>query len=332
MEPTPDQKTTPATGTPSPRKEYGEAQIQVLEGLEAVRKRLDFNVLLHEAKKRGDSKKLIEKYSLKNNSLFARALSEAKLLNFFPDLEKSKAPLLTTFKIRRELDLFMKTSDIKAMPVRSLRKAIKEWKSTLSKNPRILLSEEQHNVIIGMLLGDGSLRKRGKNTLFRVEHSEKQKDYLFWIHDLFSEFTLSKPKSYMHKNHKYASHSFTTFAHPLFNYYYGLFYKDGRKQVNEEILNQITPQGLAMWISDDGSYCNSIKDMILCTNSFSLEEHKLMQKYFLEKWGLNCSIRFRDGKYYYLTFYKKDTGKLIDLIKDHIPVDNMRYKIGEKND
>src|SRR3989344_2488639 len=147
MEPTPDQKTTPATGTPSPRKEYGAAQIQVLEGLEAVRKRLDFNVLLHEAKKRGDSKKLIEKYSLKNNSLFARALSEAKLLNFFPDLEKSKAPLLTTFKIRRELDLFMKTSDIKAMPVRSLRKAIKEWKSTLSKNPRILLSEEQERIL-----------------------------------------------------------------------------------------------------------------------------------------------------------------------------------------
>src|SRR3989338_7931721 len=39
MEPTPDQKTTPATGTPSPKKEYGEAQIQELEGLEAVRKR-----------------------------------------------------------------------------------------------------------------------------------------------------------------------------------------------------------------------------------------------------------------------------------------------------
>ena len=39
MEPTPDQKTTPATGTPSPKKEYGAAQIQVLEGLEAVRKR-----------------------------------------------------------------------------------------------------------------------------------------------------------------------------------------------------------------------------------------------------------------------------------------------------
>src|SRR3989344_2062558 len=43
MEPTPDQKTDPQTSSqnppPAPDKEYGAAQIQVLEGLEAVRKR-----------------------------------------------------------------------------------------------------------------------------------------------------------------------------------------------------------------------------------------------------------------------------------------------------
>lgn len=39
MEPPPDPKTAPETGTPAPKKEYGAAQIQVLEGLEAVRKR-----------------------------------------------------------------------------------------------------------------------------------------------------------------------------------------------------------------------------------------------------------------------------------------------------
>ncbi|MBI4147443.1 hypothetical protein HY494_02210, partial [Candidatus Woesearchaeota archaeon] len=43
MEPTPDtksdSKTAPATGTSAPKKDYGAAQIQVLEGLEAVRKR-----------------------------------------------------------------------------------------------------------------------------------------------------------------------------------------------------------------------------------------------------------------------------------------------------
>ena len=333
MEPPPDPKTSQKnaseTSSASPKKEYGAAQIQVLEGLEAVRKRLDFNLLLGEVKKYGDAQKLVQKYNFKNHSLLARALNEAKVLKMFPDLEKSKAPLLSTFKIKRELDLFRETYDIKVLPVRSLRKAIREWKSLVSKNPKILLSEEQHNVIIGILLGDGNLRKRGKNTLFRTEHSERQKEYLFWIHDLFSEFTFSKPTSYIHKNHKYASYSVTTFAHPMFNYYYNLFYKNGRKQVNEKILDQITPQSLAMWVSDDGSYCKSIKDLILCTNSFSLEEHKLMQKYFLEKWGLHCSIRFRDGKYYYLSFYKKDTDKLIDLIKDHIPVKDMRYKIGE---
>ncbi len=39
MEPLPDQKATSGTTTPAQKKEYGAAQIQVLEGLEAVRKR-----------------------------------------------------------------------------------------------------------------------------------------------------------------------------------------------------------------------------------------------------------------------------------------------------
>ncbi|MEK6938111.1 MAG: hypothetical protein AABX04_03630 [Nanoarchaeota archaeon] len=310
-------------------EEYDASHITVLEGLEAVRKTFDLNQLLQEVQKRGDAKILVEKYHFKNHSILARALNEAKVLKMFPTLDKSKASLISTFRVKKELDLFSKKHDIKVLPVRTLRKAVIEWKQSLSHDPLLLLSREQHEVLMGTVLGDGNLRKRGSNALFRVEHSEKQKEYLYWKYDLLKEFTLSEPKRDLRKNRKDATYSFTTFAHPVFNYYYNLFYTHNRKEVSTKVLEQLTPLSLAVWTCDDGSYCKSIKDLILCTNSFSLKEHQLMQRYFKRKWGLNCSVRFRDGKYYYLSFYKKDTSKLGVMIEKFIPLEKMKYKIGK---
>ncbi len=308
---------------------YGAAQITTLKG---VRKAFDIKLLLEEVKKRGDAKKLVEKYHFKNHSILARALNEARILNIFPDIEKSKSSTLSTFRVSRELDYFTKLYNIYELSARELKTAVLEWKRLISRNPQLLLTKKQHEVLMGMLLGDGNLRQRGRNTLFRTEHSEKQKEYLFWTYRVFKEFTLSEPKKAARKHHKNNEYSFTTFAHPVFNFYLDLFYKKGRKQVTLEILKLLTPESLSVWICDDGSYSNSGKHIILCTNSFSLEEHKLMQKYFKEQWNLNCSIRFRDKKYYYLSFYKADTQKLANIIQNYIPLENLRYKIGEKND
>lgn len=316
---------------PQESKAGNQQEWGIICSLAAARKAFDLNELLQEVNRKGDAQKLVEKYHFKNHSILARALNEAKILSIFPDIEKSKAPPLSTFRVDKELDLFVRLHDIWKLQVRELRKAVFEWKDLLSKNPRLLLTQRQHDVLIGMLMGDGNLRLRDKNALFRVEHSEKQRGYLFWTYHLFKEFTLREPSETLRKNHKSLFYSFTTFTHPVFNYYYCLFYKNGPKMITKEILEMLTPQSLAVWICDDGSYSNSGEHIILCTNSFSLQEHKLMQRYFKEKWSLNCSIRFRDQKYYYLSFYKEDTKKLIKIIENYIPIDELRYKIGEKN-
>ena len=308
---------------------YGAAQITTLR---EVRKAFDIKQLLKEIQKRGDAKRLVEKYNFKNHSILARALNEAKILTIFPGIEKSKSSILSTFRVSREFSYFTKLYNIYGLSVRELRTAILEWKCLISKNPRLLLTQKQHEVLMGMLLGDGNLRHRGKNTLFRTEHSEKQKEYLFWTYRLFKEFTLSEPKGVTREHHKNDEYSFTTFAHPVFNSYFELFYKNGCKRVTKEILELLTPESLSIWICDDGSYSNSGKHIILCTNSFLLNEHKIMQKYFKEKWNLNCSIRFRNQKYYYLSFYQADTKKLANIIRNYIPLENLKYKIGEKDD
>jgi len=301
-----------------------------IDSLEEVRRILDVDYIAQEANKRGDLKQLTGKYGIRNHSILARALNEHRLSKSFPHLQRSKLQHLAFFKNIKELTIFCKLYDVRKLEVRQLRKAILEWKSIISKNPMLLLTQQQHEVLIGMLLGDGNIRLRDQNSLFRAEHSEKQKNYVYWTYSLFKEFTTSEPTiSFPKGHHKYSMYSFTTFVHPVFNYYRNLFYQTGRKAVTKEILDMLTPRSLAVWVCDDGSYSNSGKQIIMCTNSFTLEEHKLMQEYFKEKWGVNCSVRFRDGKYHYLSFYKKDTQKLISIIKEFIPTQDMNYKIGE---
>ena len=49
---------------------------------------------------------------------------------------------------------------------------------------------------------------------------------------------------------------FATKTHPVFNHYRILFYNSGRKKITNEILEQLNPRSLAIWICDDGSYEN----------------------------------------------------------------------------
>ena len=106
-----------------------------------------------------------------------------------------------------------------------------------------------------------------------------------------------------------------------------MFYKDGRKVIDKKILGQLNPRSLAIWVCDDGSYSNTQDYIILCTNSYSLEEHKLIKEFFEKRFELSPTIGFRDNKYYYLRFKKEDTQKLIKIIKPFIP-ESMIYKIG----
>lgn len=55
------------------------------------------------------------------------------------------------------------------------------------------LTEEQKSILIGSLLGDGTLRKK-KNTLLEINHSSKQREYVFWLCSKFREYVSTPPK------------------------------------------------------------------------------------------------------------------------------------------
>lgn len=58
------------------------------------------------------------------------------------------------------------------------------------------LSDRQKSIIIGSLLGDGTMRlgKSAKNANFKVEHGLKQKELVLWKYKELRNFVFTEPK------------------------------------------------------------------------------------------------------------------------------------------
>ncbi len=312
-------------------KEYGAKNIKVLEGLEAVRNCFDIFEIEKSIKRKGDVFELSQKLKVKPRSLNL-AISEARILRHFPDIHKSKANALSRLRTDRELIKFSNIYNVEKLQVRELYKLVKKWNYDIQHSPLMLVTAEENNLIIGSLLGDASIRQREKNSCFRFSHSIAQRDYAEWKKKIMSNFELSEFREVKRriKNGFIHAVDFSTKTHPIFNYYRNLIYKSGIKKVTPELLIQLNPASLAVWICDDGSYSKKQGYIILCTNSFSMEEHNLMKEFFNRRFGLNPTVGFRDGKYYYLRFKQEDSKKLINIVKPFIPF-CMLYKIGGAN-
>ncbi|MBI2507721.1 hypothetical protein HYV89_02100 [Candidatus Woesearchaeota archaeon] len=301
-----------------------------IKDLPSLRREFDLNRLNERVTKRGDVEEISKKLKI-NRTVLSRGLYENRILSIFPDLNKSKVVSMSTIWLERELKVFSGIYDIQRLSTRKLYKKVKEWRRRLKLNPRLLLTDSQHDLIIGSILGDGYVRKRDKNCNFRVGHSDKQKEYLLWKYMTLKEFTSSEPKFSLRRfkeNKSIKTLELSTFTHPVFSYYRRLFYPNEKKIVSRKILNLLTPRSLAYWVCDDGSYNNRQGYIVLCTNSYNLEEHEIMRKYFQEVWDLDPTIGFRDGKYYYLRFKQEDSKRLISIIKQFIP-EGIEYKIGK---
>ncbi len=313
------------------KSEYSAKDIKILEGLEGVRKNFDVIELSKKIKRKGDVLILSNELKIKPRVLNS-AKDEGRILSIFPDLQKSKAGILASLRTNRELRLFAQKHDVYTTSARKLIKIVRGWNKEVQNNPFLFISQKEHDLIIGSLLGDASVRQREINSCFRFSHSIKQKDYCYFKKSILNDFSISEFREVKRKFGNEVIHAidFSTKTHPIFNYYRNLFYENNIKTINKKILEQLNPNSLAIWICDDGSYNKKQGYLVLCTNSYSINEHKLIKDFFNNIFGLNPIIGFRDGKYYYLRFKQKDSEKLINIIKPYMP-ECMKYKIGVEN-
>ncbi len=84
------------------------------------------------------------------------------------------------------------------------------------------LTSIQHAVLVGSLLGDGTLRKQGTrtNALLEVNHSWQSKEYVDWKFIIFQSYVLTSPKRRLGNGNRVA-YRFTTQSLPYFRYKLG---------------------------------------------------------------------------------------------------------------
>lgn len=183
------------------------------------------------------------------------------------------------------------------------------------------LRSEQRSLIVGGLLGDGRLECRAKSgtARFRIHHSDRQKDYVFWKYNLLKPLVDCQPwkTAWIDKRsgETYVSWFFHTRTTAAFTSWWRLFYPKRTKILPKSIGSLLDPLALAIWFMDDG--CFQQDCIILNTQSFSREEHAFMQSYFARVHGIETTIQ-QDRRNVRLYFGKSERGKVLSIIRPHL--------------
>lgn len=187
------------------------------------------------------------------------------------------------------------------------------------------LTSRQKEIVFGTVLGDGCIANHGRLARLMLGQCEKQKDFLHWkAHEL----GITKIQVRENKRKDSIMYYCNSYTHMEYKNIRKKFYINNKKIVPRDISNYITPLALAVWIMDDGSLCSPF-NIRISTDSFSYQDHLVLKDMFKIKFDLNvkiCEYTRRNSKYYYLSFNKKNTLKLEEIVKPYI-LDCMKYKL-----
>lgn len=128
---------------------------------------------------------------------------------------------------------------------------------TKAEREQFKLSPEQREgqALIGHILGDGCLVKfnpKNKNSTsnarFLFAQSHVREEYFHYVYGMFK--TYCKGPCYQYKGNSkltgpYYGFRFNTLSLPCFNFFYNLFYVDGKKIIPANIIEYLTPISLA---------------------------------------------------------------------------------------
>lgn len=137
------------------------------------------------------------------------------------------------------------------------------------------LTEEQKDLLLGTLLGDGNLDSQnyGRTFWYRALHSENQYDYILHKYNVLKDLIQMK----LARDSKHKRYYFNTLVDGSLRYYGNLFYTYNPqtekfvKEVPKNIEQLLTPRALAYLHMDDGAlkWINHSNAMRLCTEGFS---------------------------------------------------------------
>lgn len=201
---------------------------------------------------------------------------------------------------------------------------IEEYKKDLS------LSEEQKEILIGLLLGDACLETQNEGRTYRlkIEQSINHQLYIDHLYGLFKDWVLTPPRTRetVSAGRKSQNLVFQTLSHGAFRFYAHQFYRAGKKIVPDLIHRWLTPQSIAYWFMDDGSIKSSqSKAVILNTQGFNQSEVVRLSNIIKDRFDLETSVRKqKDG--YQIFISGRSYGRFMELVSPYI-VAGMQYKL-----
>ena len=215
------------------------------------------------------------------------------------------------------------------IPIEKLKKDDIVW--TVQEEP----SEQLKQIIIGMLLGDGSISKGTHNYRLCCTHSQKQKNYCYKKYELLKHFCPQTPTEYTVKN-SYAPEKirFYTRTYPFFTQLRPLFYdEEGKRRLTEEFTNQLTEISLAFWFLDDGHV--SVADnkhgknrqlfLGLHTEALSRTDTEKLINILKQRWNISSRINTDTNNYTYIGMGAEAAQTFLELIAPWIPDTSLKY-------
>lgn len=183
-------------------------------------------------------------------------------------------------------------------------------------------------MVIGLILSDGHLAyaSNGKNVSFYFKQGFINMSFLLHCFSKLAHYCQSMPLvvSYTKNNKSFYALQFRTRFLPPFTKLALLFYPNGVKIVPENIYDLLNPISLAYWIMGDGA---TIKNgLLLCTNSFSIQDVVRLMNVLIIKFELDCTLIIRDKKYHMIYIKKHSLPRLQQLVLTYMH-SSFLYKI-----
>lgn len=199
-------------------------------------------------------------------------------------------------------------------------------------------NKESRNLLIGLLLGDGTI---SNNYIFKLSHSEKQREYLEWkIKQLKNNGIRNTGIKEYVSTCGYNKGSKVLYVQlnivPFIKVLRRVVYKETKIIGNRKLLNRLGAKEIAILYMDDGHInFRKINNKIIgfyIKISLCLPEKEIQVfiDYFKEVWNINF-YKFHEGKKensYSLCCGTKEGKKFITIVEPYVSqVPSMLYKI-----
>jgi recombination protein RecA len=199
-----------------------------------------------------------------------------------------------------------------------------------------LLSSQQIQLILGSLMGDGSLspnRAQRSGTRFRMGHGSKQAPYLDWKVSMLGNITCSRTT--IAKGAVFAD--FTPLPE-LAEIHDAVYFGDGKKHLSWDYLKALTPLALAVWYADDGSFTVRSKGVQertregsgrieICVEAMSPGTRDRLVQYLQDTHGLDVRLTMKGARQVaVLIFSVAATAKFQRLVAPYLHP-SMEYKL-----